>query len=386
MTSKERIMKIFRGEAVDRVGCFEQTIACSVASEILGRQAYTGGMGLEYYEACAWWDGDPAHEAFLNQVIDDTIEISNILGFDMIRPRRSTLMAPPKNRLDEYTFGWGDSKKGTEVVKKFDPDSETWGQLSGSAESQDCLSVVENLEKLFEELTDEAIDASFPVLDAIVTRQGGDKAILDQTGFIWIPPNETWLMACIERPSIVERYLDCIAEEAIKRLPFAKKHGADIIWAGGDLAGSAGPMYSPEIFRKLLLPRLRRIIMKCHELDMPYVFRSDGNLWSIAEDLFGTSGVDGYCEIDIEASMDIGKIRQRFPELVLFGNVSCSSVLLLGTVEDVVRATTECIEKTGGNRHVVSSSNSIVHGTPPENVFAMFETARKWGSGNLPNS
>jgi len=375
-TSKERIMRIFQGKPVDRVGCFEQTIACSVASDILGRPAYTGGMALEYHEACAWWAGDNAHDAFINRVVDDTIEISNVLGFDMVRPRPGTLKTPPTRRLDEFTFCFRDRGKRTEIVKKFDPGAETWAEVTGPGDAVRCQEEVADLECSLEKLTDEAIDAGFTVLDAVVARQGRDKAILDQTGFIWIPPTEAWLTACVIEPAIVERYLDCVAEDAIRRLPFAKKHGADIIWAGGDLAGSRGPLYSPAVLRSLLLPRLRRITTKCRELELPYVFRSDGNLWSIADDLLGASGIAGYGEIDIEAGMDIGELRARFPRLVLWGNVSCSSVLHRGSVDDVIRATRECIEKTGGVGHIVGSSNSCVHGTPAANVLALFETAR----------
>ena len=145
MRSKERIMKIFRGEPVDRVGCFEQTIACSVASDILGRPAYTGGMALEYYEACAWWAGDEAHDAFNHRVVDDTIEISNVLGFDMVRARPGTLKNPPTRRLDEFTFCFrGDGRK-TEFVKKFDPGVQTWAEVAGPADTARCLEEVTDL-------------------------------------------------------------------------------------------------------------------------------------------------------------------------------------------------------------------------------------------------
>ena len=378
MTSKERIKRIFHGESVDRVGCFEQTLACSVASDILGRPAFTGGMALEYHEACAWWAGDEAHDAFINQVVDDTMEISTVLGFDMIRPRPGTLEARPTRRLDEFTFCFGSLKRGAGVVKRFDPGAETWAEVAGPGDPSECLAEVDSLESSLEELTDEAIDSSYAVLDAVVARQGKDKAILDQTGFIWIPPNEAWLTACVTEPAIVERYLDCVAEGAIRRLPFAKMHGADLIWAGGDLAGSRGPLYSPDVLRNLLLPRLRRITAKCRELDLPYVFRSDGNLWRVADDLLGASGIAGYGEIDIEAGMDIGELRARFPRLVLWGNVSCSSVLHRGSVQDVIRATQECIDKTRGVGHIVGSSNSCVRGTPTANILAMFETARQY--------
>jgi len=379
MTSKERIIRIFKGEPVDRVGCFEQTIACSVASDILGRQAFTGGTGLQYHEECAWWEGDEAHDDFVRQVMEDTIEISNVLGFDMVRPRGPSLSAPPTDRIDEYTFRFGGRDGRDEVIMRFDPDAETWGVLKAPEERPDIRSQVEAMERSLEELSDDTIDSELWALDWFVERVGRDKAVLDGTGFISIPLHEDWLVACVEEPQLVGRYLDCVAERAIRKLPFVRKHGADVIWAGGDLAGNQGPIYGPRVFRELLLPRLRRIVEKCHELGLPYVFRSDGNLWSIADDLFVESGVDGYGEIDVNAGMDIGELRRRFPKLVLCGNVSCSTVLHLGSVDDVIREARICIDKARGGGHIVGSSNSIVHGTPAENVIAMFETAREYG-------
>lgn len=380
MTSKERILRIFKGEPTDRVGCFEQTIACSVASDILGRPAFTGGMGLQYHEACAWWEGKEAHDAFVSRAIDDTIEISSVLGFDMLRPQRPTLQEPPTERIDDCTFRFGNADEGNERIMHFDPEAETWGTLKGPAGGHKIRSHIKVLEEALEAATDQAIETDFAFLDTFIERAGTDKAILDGTGFIAIPLYEDALMACVTQPHLVERYLDCVADLAIRKLPYVKKHGTDVIWAGGDLADNRGCMYGPRVFRELLLPRLKRITAKCRELDLPYVFRTDGNLWSIADDLFIRSGVSGYGEIDVEAGMDLCRLRQDYPDLVLWGNVSCATVLHQGTVTDVVRATRECMDKARGGGHIVGSSNSIVHGTPAENVIAMFETARQYGA------
>jgi uroporphyrinogen-III decarboxylase len=80
--------------------------------------------------------------------------------------------------------------------------------------------------------------------------------------------------------------------------------------------------------------------------------------------------------------MDIGKLRERFPNLVLWGNISCGKVLRLGSVNEVIRETKMCIDKTRGQRHIIGSSNSIISGTPPENVIAMFETAREYSKAD----
>ena len=379
MNSKQLILHMFRGEAVDRVGFFEQTIACSVASNILGRPAFTGGMGLQYHHACAWWEGDEANEAFVQQVRQDTVAIADVLGFDLIRPREDLLTQRPTGRIDEYTFSFDDDTNADEKVMTFDPGAETWGPGNQPRRAFDLGGQVERMERELKDLTDDALDAEASSLDWFVKTQGHLRAVTNATGFIMIPLEEPWLVACIEAPALVERYLDCITERALRKLPFVKKHGADVIWAGGDFADNRGPIYGPQVFKKMVLPRLKRIVEKCHELELPYVFRTDGKLWSIANELFVESGIDGYGEIDVEAGMDLGELRQRYPRLVLCGNVSCSKVLQFGSVDDVVRATRDCIDKARGGGHIVGSSNSLVHGTPAANVFAMMRTAREYG-------
>ncbi len=57
MTHKERIRAAFEHREGDRVPIFEQSVASDVASEILGREAFTGTTYLHYQEAVAWMRG-----------------------------------------------------------------------------------------------------------------------------------------------------------------------------------------------------------------------------------------------------------------------------------------------------------------------------------------
>jgi uroporphyrinogen decarboxylase len=150
-----------------------------------------------------------------------------------------------------------------------------------------------------------------------------------------------------------------------------------MIFGGGDFASNQGPFYSPESFHELMLPGLKRITDACHKYGIYYLFASDGNLWPVAEDLFGNSGVDGFYEIDGRAGMDLRKLRERFPHLTLIGNIS-SVTLHTGTKEDVIRETMTCLEeakRSGGI--IVGVSNCIVPGTPEENLWTMVDTMKK---------
>ena len=112
----------------------------------------------------------------------------------------------------------------------------------------------------------------------------------------------------------------------------------------------------------------------CHAVGAFHLFASDGDLWPVADDLFGASGVDGFYEIDKRAGMDLARLHQRFPRLVTVGNIS-SHTLHLGRKDDVIREVTEAVEAARQyGRTVVGISNALVPGTPLENAVAMIET------------
>jgi len=143
---------------------------------------------------------------------------------------------------------------------------------------------------------------------------------------------------------------------------------------GGDFASKNGPFYSPRAFHNLMLPALRRVSEACHAVGAYHMFASDGNLWPVAEDLFGASGVDCFYEIDRRAGMDLARLRTTFPHLTLLGGIA-SETLHLGTRAEVIQEVRSAlaVAKEHGSI-IVGCSNQIVPHTPPENIWAMMET------------
>ena len=157
--------------------------------------------------------------------------------------------------------------------------------------------------------------------------------------------------------------------------------GSSVRWAGGDLASSAGPIYSPAMFRRFLLPRLQKIMEAAHNAGLVYLFRTDGNIWPIAQELLVASGVDGYGEIDIDAGMDTAEVKRKFPALTLWGGISCGRTLTSESPERIREEVRRAIESCApGGGFILGSSNSIHAGIPPRNFVAMQEAAREFGT------
>jgi hypothetical protein len=70
--------------------------------------------------------------------------------------------------------------------------------------------------------------------------------------------------------------------------------------------------------------------------------------------------------------METGKIRERFPDVVIWANAS-GHTMRTGSRDEVYSNCMEILEESGGRRYFHGVSNTILPGTPPENVWAMME-------------
>jgi uroporphyrinogen decarboxylase len=209
-------------------------------------------------------------------------------------------------------------------------------------------------------------------------RVGAEREIRCPGPWTCIPAGEAvWLEATLLRPDLVGRLLDSQVVTSLKNVEVLARMGARMVFGGGDFASEQGPMYSPAVFHELMLPRLKTISDRCHELGLAHLFGTDGNVWPVADDLYGASGVDGHYEVDRKAGMDIVKIHERYPHITMLGNIS-SFTLHTGTPDDVRAETRACLDEARQTNKVIAGcSNIIVSETPDENVDAMLETIRE---------
>lgn len=379
MTGSQRIEAAFGIQRTDRVPIFEQTIASKVASEALGRDLDVGAGNLRYKEAVARLAGAEAHAEFVRKMVDDVAWLYRQMDFDMIRmPWREN--QTPTRQIDEYTYFYG-SEDGPWSVKKYSPAAGNWHDVDNHLRAGGVDLLAEELRATVDAFGEPQPPSGQALgeWDELCRLAGPDMCKACGVGALGVPMYEpAWLEAMLLYPDLVEERMRQRCEEELLAIEVYHEHGAEVCLAGNDLATNMGPVFSPALFARMVLPFLRRITAKCHQLGMYYIYRTDGVVWQIADMLLGDSGADGYGEIDRQAGMKLDELRARFPGLCLFGNVDCAWVLAGGTVADVRRAVDENLRETGGVGHVLGSSNSIVFETPPDNFLAMFETAKTW--------
>jgi hypothetical protein len=378
MLPRERFRAAFDRASTDRVPVHHIGFSSQVASALLGREVYVGGGIQQWREACALWEGADAHAAFVERSLQDAFDLSVALGHDLVRLHYWRMPQRPTRRIDEHAFLYGDPD-GAWCVRRFDPPTETYqvteqhptptvtadyGQLEAQLVAQEAA--VEDYAPGPED---------FAEWRTLFARFGADHALRVDGGHISVPYEPAlWLEAIALRPDLVGRLLDVAVERLRRSVAALAAVGVEYLFGGGDMASNDGPFYSPRAFHDLVAPRLKRITDACHEHGIRYLFASDGNLWAVAEDMFGACGVDGYHEIDRLAGMDLRRLRESYPCLTLLGNIS-SRTVHRGTADEVKAQTLDCLEtasELGGI--VVGLSNYAVPGTPAENLEAMLRT------------
>ncbi len=179
----------------------------------------------------------------------------------------------------------------------------------------------------------------------------------------------------------VERLLWANTENSVKLAKAAAEAKlCPIYFIGDDVAYKGTTMFSPRFLRETFIECLRRCCEPLKNAGIKVIFHSDGNVMSILDDMI-EAGIDGLNPIEPIAGMDIGYLKKRYGKnLVLVGNVDCSQVLPLGTVDEVIEATKECIRQASpGGGHFIGSSSEIVPATPVENILAFYRTVHEYG-------
>ena len=380
MLPKERVQAAFEHRPTDRVPVHHIGFCSEVASALLGREAYVGGGVQQWREACALWKGPDAHAEFLDRTFRDAVDINLLCENDIVRPNFWRYDTKPTRRIDENTFLYEYGDEADWRVLRHDSQSEQCHVFDYRPRSDQTFDDIEaELAAKEDAVADlQPCEESYAFELRAQELLGHERAVrIGGVGVgMLVTGDPIWIQAIALRPDLVARYLDLQVERARRTVPFLVARGFRYLFGGGDFAADTGPIYSPRAFHELMLPRLREVSDICHQHGAYHLFASDGDLWPVADDLFGASGVDGFYEIDRRAGMDLARLRERFPRLTLIGNIS-SHTAHLGTADELVGEAVSAIEEAKRSHGIiVGISNYFVPGTPIDHVVAVLEAIK----------
>jgi len=197
---------------------------------------------------------------------------------------------------------------------------------------------------------------------------------------------EQWLMDMLAQPEFCEALLDQTLKFWLDWFRvFLDEVGdlVDVIMLGDDLAGQCGPLFHPDLYRRIVKPRHKRLVQYIRSRTKAKLwYHTCGACLEFIPDLLD-NGIHILNPVQISAAhMEPAKLKARFgKDLVFWGGAIDTQHVLPSvspeTVREQVRRHLE-IWKAGGG-YVFNNVHNLQADVPPENIVALFDAAYEYG-------
>ena len=197
---------------------------------------------------------------------------------------------------------------------------------------------------------------------------------------------ESFLMALIKEPSFADRLMEGITELYVESCNnYLDQVGdyLDVFTYWDDLHGQDGWLISPDIYRRRIKPKQRRLLEAIkRKTDAKVYYHGCGAVYDLIPDLIEL-GFDILNPVQVSArGMDTARLKAEFGDDIAFwgGGVDTQHVLPFGTPEEVADEVKRRIDDLApGGGFVFAAVHNIQALVPPENIVAAFDTALAYG-------
>ena len=187
-----------------------------------------------------------------------------------------------------------------------------------------------------------------------------------------------------DAPELIDAVLERITAyyfEVSHRIFEAAKGAIDIFFIGNDLGSQTGPLLGEELFRRFILPHLKRLIELGHSYGLKVQMHCCGGFAPLIPALV-ESGLDALHALQTTCrGMNLTELKTTYGKKIVFnGGIDSHHVLINGT-PDTIRSTTRDILSVmapGGGYVAGASHDSILEETPVENVIAMCNAVKEF--------
>jgi len=184
--------------------------------------------------------------------------------------------------------------------------------------------------------------------------------------------------------AVMQHIVDYYAEVS-RRIFDAAADVIDIFFIGNDLGSQTGPLLGDELFRRFILPHIKRFIDMGHDYGLKVMLHCCGGFAPLIPAMV-EAGLDGLHAVQPSChGMELRTLKAEFGDKILFnGCIDSQGVLIEGNTGHVRQKTREVIDimKSGGGFVAGASHDYILEETPLDNVLAMFDTIREYGVYN----
>jgi len=169
-------------------------------------------------------------------------------------------------------------------------------------------------------------------------------------------------------------------KRSIKEMEMTLDQKPDFILLGG--SGTI-TLQSPAIARELTLPTLKILTRMAKEAGVPTMLHSCGKERALVE--MCAEETDLNCinplEVPPQGDCDLGEIKRKYGhKMGMMGNLHTTSVMLLGSYDEVFNASHNAIDAAAeGGGFILSTGDQCGRDTPDRNIQAMIDAVHLFG-------
>jgi hypothetical protein len=199
----------------------------------------------------------------------------------------------------------------------------------------------------------------------------------------------TWAAIGLERlayimrkyPNSLKKLMNAWTTTTIEAQSRLFEQGVDMVFICDDHAQKDRPMISLKQFEEFVYPYYKRMAANANKYDAKLILHTDGNIEQEIP-LIIKSGIHAIEPLEYEAGCRVGPIKQEYGnKIALIGNVPASDALSMGSIEDTIRITKECIRDAApGGGYILGTGADLIGSIKPQNLIAMIDTAKKYGT------
>ena len=149
------------------------------------------------------------------------------------------------------------------------------------------------------------------------------------------------------------------------------------VW--GDVACTQGMLFSPDLWRRVHKPQLKRICNCIHDAGLKVIYHGCGNALPIYEDLI-EAGIDGYNTLEAKAGLDVVDLKRRFAGRLAFnGNIN-AQVLATNDRQKVRAEVLRKLNAAKGGGYIIQSDHSVPDNVQPATYDYVIQLIREFGN------
>jgi uroporphyrinogen decarboxylase len=302
--------------------------------------------------------------------------------------------------FNHFSVGYGKSGlegRTHEEEVEFNKTQEFWGAAKVVPENFPKIHPIKTMEDLKKYKWPDPADPGMldPIRELCAKYQKDYFIIVDlsstliEAAYAHLVGTQNFFLYMHDEPELINGVLDGLTEYYTELGKNAIKLGVDMIRVGDDIGAQQSMMLSPKSWRTYAKPRFKYMFDEFKKVnpDIFLKFHSCGDYSPILGD-----------EVELGAHLsglmqptgglkDHAAIKSKFGgDIVLAGGFDVQKILPRGQVEDVRKGVFEVMKNLGpGGGYIFSPSHYIMADVPIQNIMAMFEAQRDYGTyGKFP--